>query len=120
MAYLINLPTFKDNSGTLTVVEKLIPFKVKRFFFIYDVKKLRGGHRHKKNTQALICVNGKSDIYLNNGIEENFFCLDRPNICLIVEKEDWHTMKIYKNSVLLVCASEFYDKNDYIDEEYIK
>ena len=121
MAYLIDLPTFRDATGNLTVVEKLLPFEIKRFYYIYDVKDIRGGHRHKKTKQALICLGGKCEIYTNDGLKEKIFILDSPINCLIIETKDWHTMdKFSKGSTLLVFSSEYYDKDDYIDEEYPK
>ena len=119
MAHIIDLPTFEDNRGALTVVEKLFPFDIKRFYYIYDVNSKRGGHRHKKTIQALIMLGGNCEIYVNNGDMEEIFILNSPNKCLILNPEDWHTMdKFSKNSTLLVFSSEFYDKDDYIDEEY--
>ena len=119
MAYLINLPSFKNNKGSLTDIEKLLPFKIKRIYYIYDVTQKRGGHRHKNNIQALVCLGGSCEIYINDGIKNMSFLLDEPEKCLIVESKDWHTMdKFSKGSSLVVMASEYYDKNDYIDEEY--
>lgn len=119
MAYLIELPVFQDYRGNLTVVEKVLPFEIKRVYYIYNAKKKRGGHRHKKTTQALVCLGGKCEIYLNDGFEEKKIILDSPTKCLIVETKDWHTMeKFSKGSTLMVFCSEYYDKEDYIDEEY--
>lgn len=119
MAYIIDLPTFKDERGWLTVMEKLLPFEIKRFYCIYDVAQKRGGHRHKKTVQALICVSGSCEIYVNDGLKKETFLLDSPSKCLLLEPEDWHTMDNFsKGSTILVFASEFYDKDDYIDEEY--
>ncbi|MDU2359741.1 MAG: FdtA/QdtA family cupin domain-containing protein [Campylobacter concisus] len=119
MAYIIDLPTFKDERGWLTVMEKLFPFEIKRFYCIYDVAQKRGGHRHKKTVQALICVGGSCEVYVNDGQKKETFLLDSHSKCLLLEPEDWHTMdKFTKGSTLLVFASEFYDKDDYIDEEY--
>ena len=58
MALLKKLPTFEDNRGSLTVIEKEIPFKIKRIYYLYKLKNQRGGHRHNKNIQAIICLNG--------------------------------------------------------------
>ena len=119
MAYVIDLPNFKDERGGLTVMEKLLPFEIKRFYCIYDVTQKRGGHRHKKTVQALICVGGSCEVYVNDGQKKEIFLLDNPSKCLLLEPEDWHTMDQFtKGSTLLVFASEFYDKDDYIDEEY--
>jgi hypothetical protein len=119
MAYILELPTFGDNRGNLTVVEKLLPFDIKRFYYIYDVTDQRGGHRHKKTIQALISLGGSCEIYVNDGKKEETFSLDAPNKCLILDPKDWHTMdKFSKGSALLVFSSEYYDKDDYIDEGY--
>jgi hypothetical protein len=119
MAYFIDLPTFEDERGNLTVVEKVLPFDIKRFYYIYDVSGKRGGHHHKKTIQALISLNGSCEIYVNDGINKEIFLLDSPSKCLILNPEDWHTMdKFSSHSTLLVFSSEFYDKDDYIDEEY--
>lgn len=119
MAYIIDLPTCKDERGGLTVMEKLLPFEIKRFYCIYDVTQKRGGHRHKKTIQALICLDGSCEVYVNDGQKKEIFLLDSPSKCLLLKPEDWHTMdKFTKGSTLLVFASEFYNKDDYISEEY--
>jgi hypothetical protein len=119
MAYIIELPVFSDGRGSLTVVEKILPFEIKRFYYVYNVALKRGGHRHKKTVQALISLGGSCDIYTNNGEKEEIFFLDNPNKCLILDPKDWHTMDNFsEGSTLLVFSSEFYDKEDYIDEKY--
>lgn len=119
MAYIIKLPTFSDERGSLTVIEKILPFEVKRIYYIYNAKNKRGGHRHKKNVQALIAVSGSCDIFVNDGHKKQTYNLNSPDKCLILETKDWHTMYNFtQDCVLLVLASEYYDKNDYIDEEY--
>ncbi|WP_184656655.1 WxcM-like domain-containing protein [Pedobacter cryoconitis] len=37
MAYIINIQTFKDSRGILTVLDQVIPFEIKRLFYIYSV-----------------------------------------------------------------------------------
>lgn len=119
MAYIIKLPTFKDKRGSLTVIEKSIPFEVKRVYYMYNVTGQRGGHKHKKTIQALISMNESCEVYVNNGKKEEVFLLDNPNKCLILNPEDWHTMdKFSVKSILLVLASEYYETEDYIEEEY--
>jgi dTDP-4-dehydrorhamnose 3,5-epimerase-like enzyme len=123
MAELIILPSFTDSRGSLNVVESLksINFDVKRVYYIYNVQANveRGGHRHKSTIQALICVKGECVIFTNNGIEKNEFYLNSPDRCLVVNPEDWHTMHSFSSdAVLLVLASGFYDRNEYIDEKY--
>lgn len=123
MANIINLPTFSDKRGSLTVMDnipELLPFSVKRMFYIYDVDASeRGGHRHKKTYQAVICLNGTCVIQNHNGKHKASFALDMPNKCLILEPQDWHTMEVRDTDALLVVfASECYDPDDYIYEPY--
>ena len=119
MAKIIQVPTFVDNSGNLSVIDNLLPFKIKRVYYIYNVMLNRGGHRHKECRQALICISGSCEVFVDNGRDQFTFLLSNPTQCLILEPEDWHQMNNFNNnSVLLVIASENYNKNDYIDERY--
>lgn len=120
MPELIDLQTFTDKRGNLTVIEKVVPFDIKRIFYIYGVDdSKRGGHRHHKTIQAAICIKGTCTIYNNNGKEENTFVLDKPNKCLIIKPEDWHTMYDFsEDAILMVLASEYFDAADYILDPY--
>ena len=122
MAYLIDLKTFIDVRGNLTVIEKTIPFDIKRIFYIYGVdQSARGGHRHKATIQAAICLKGSCRIYNNDGQDENYFMLDQPSKCLILQTRDWHTMDQFSpDAILMVLASEYFDQQDYIFEPYKK
>src|SRR6187431_990669 len=110
MAYLINLKTFTDSRGNLTVIEKTIPFDIKRIFYIYGVDNSeRGGHRHIKTFQAAICIKGECKIYNNDNSKTEVFHLDQPNKCLILNPEDWHKMyEFSEDAILMVLASEYF------------
>ena len=122
MAQIINLNDFSDYRGNLTVIEKILPFNIKRVYYIYNVpseKIVRGGHGHHNNIQALVCIAGRCKISVNNGCKKVDFILDNPNKCLILQPKDWHIMHDFsKDAILLVLASEYFDTNDYIEEEY--
>jgi len=120
MARLLDLKTFTDDRGNLTVIEKVIPFDIKRIFYIYGVNdSKRGGHRHKTTRQAAICLKGSCSIYNNDGKKEDVFNLDFPNKCLLLEPHDWHTMDNFTpDAILMVLASEYFDPGDYIYEPY--
>jgi hypothetical protein len=93
MAKLIDLATFTDKRGNLTVIEKVLPFSIKRTFFIYGVDcSKRGGHRHFTTTQAAVCIKGSCRICCDDGENEYFHHLDSPSKCLIIDAEDWHIM----------------------------
>ena len=112
---IIEIPTFEDERGFLTVMEDILPFKIERIYWIYGAdEQIRGGHRHRITKQALVTVAGTVNLKINDGRKETLFVLDNPSKCIIVEPEDWHTMYFKNNAVLLVFASQKYDKNDYI------
>ncbi len=122
MAYLIELKTFTDVRGNLTVIEKVLPFDIKRVFYIYGVdNSIRGHHRHKRTIQAAIALQGRCRIMNQGGmnlpVEE--FILNSPSKCLILNTEDYHWMDNFsQDCILMVFASEYFDENDYIYEPY--
>jgi hypothetical protein len=120
MAEILNLKTFTDTRGNLTVIEKVIPFDIKRIFYIYGVdSSVRGGHRHKETLQAAICIKGSCRIYNNNGKKEEYFDLDSPSKCLLLYPEDWHTMdRFTEDAILMVLASTHFHQDDYIFSKY--
>jgi dTDP-4-dehydrorhamnose 3,5-epimerase-like enzyme len=120
MAKLLDLKTFTDKRGCLTVIEKVFPFDIKRIFYIYGVDdSIRGGHRHKTTFQAAVCIAGKCTIKNNDGEKEEIFDLDAPHKCLLLNPEDWHEMYNFSpDAILMVLASEFYNHDDYIFEPY--
>lgn len=123
MAKLIDLKTFTDSRGNLTVIERVIPFDVKRIFYIYGVdSSVRGGHRHHKTIQAAICLKGKCRIINEDGIGlKQEYLLERPDQCLILEPKDWHQMDQFStDAILMVLASEYFSQDDYIYEPYSK
>jgi dTDP-4-dehydrorhamnose 3,5-epimerase-like enzyme len=120
MAHLINLTSFTDKRGNLTVIEKVFPAEIKRIFYIYGVDdSVRGGHRHKRTVQAAVCIQGSCRVNNDNGVEKTSFVLDSPAKCLLLTPEDWHTMDEFTpDAILMVLASEYYDKDDYIFTPY--
>ncbi|MHA4847340.1 sugar 3,4-ketoisomerase [Flavitalea antarctica] len=122
MPKLINLATFTDPRGNLTVVEKVLPFAIKRAFFIYGVDtSKRGGRRHMTTKQAAVCIKGSCRIYSNNGVHESYYHLGTPSKCLLIEPEDWHIMDQFTpDTILMVFASTYYTEDDYIFEPYPK
>lgn len=120
MAYIINIQTFKDSRGILTVLDQVIPFDIKRLFYIYSVDNTdRGGHRHHETSQAAICIKGSCKITNNNQKTTEVFDLDSPEKCLILLPEDWHVMHDFSaDAILLVLASTAFDPKDYIYEPY--
>ena len=123
MASLLNLKSLRDGRGSLTVldkVEEILPFPVKRIFYIQQASgAVRGGHRHYFTQHAVICIVGSCTVTIHNGKEEQEYYLTRPDQCLIIDTNDWHTMHHFSsNSILLALASTTYDPTDYIHQPY--
>ena len=122
MSELLDLKTFTDERGNLTVIEDFnIPFDIKRIFYIYGVdNSVRGKHRHKNTAQALICLHGSCTIYNNDGAgNEEYFNLNIPSKCLILNPSDWHKMYDFSDDCILqVFASTNFDPDDYVYESY--
>jgi dTDP-4-dehydrorhamnose 3,5-epimerase-like enzyme len=120
MARLINLQTFEDKESTLTVIEKVIPFEIKRIFYIHQVKNsVRGGHRHHQTQQAVICLKGQCTIRNHDGQKMDEYTMDSPSKCLLLEPKDWHEMLNFsEDAILMVLASTYFDPEDYIYESY--
>ena len=119
MAYWIDLTTVSDSRGVLHVVDKVLPFDIRRIFYLHKVTNQRGGHRHHNAIQALISISGSCEVFVNDGVNKTTFLLDSPSKCLLLEPKDWHTMDNFTDgAVLLVISSEHYNVEDYIDEPY--
>ncbi len=120
MADILSLRTYIDKRGNLTVIEKIIPFEIKRIFYIYGVDdSVRGKHCHHKTIQAAFCIKGECKIFSNDGINKQIFHLNTPDKCLIINPIDWHYMYDFsEDAILMVLASEYFDINDYIFEDY--
>ena len=121
MARIINLTTFTDARGNLTVIEKVLPFDIKRVFYIYGIdNSVRGGHRHRRTYQAAIALQGSCRITNNDGTKQETFVLDSPATCLLLEPRDWHQMHDFTpDAILMVLASEYFEPDDYIYENYL-
>lgn len=123
MASILTIPQFKDDKGSVVVMDKiqeLLPFTVKRVFFITaKLDTPRGNHRHIRTVQAAMCIHGQCTISVNDGEKKQDFLLDDPDKCLILTTSDWHMMHSFsENAVLCVFASENFDSTDYIREPY--
>ena len=124
---LLNIPTFWDSRGNLSVIEqgKGCPFKPARVFYTYgtDPDVSRGEHAHKKCEQYLIALHGSLKVSVDDGRQKQIFTLDSPERGLYLPPSYWGVQ--YEHSadcVLLVLASHEYEASDYIRDydEFLK
>ena len=120
MAYLIKLKSFTDNRGRLTVIDRELPFDIKRQYYIsgFAGDTERGGHAHRLTREAIFCVIGSFTVIINNGKTREEYHLNDATQCLIVEPYDWHMMYNFsEGAVLMGISSTHYDSSDYYREE---
>lgn len=123
----IKFKEFADERGNLVSIEqfKNVPFEIKRVYFIYNVdrEERRGFHAHKDLQQVLLCISGSCKVLLDNGVEKSEVLLNEKNEGILVENYIWREMFDFSSdAVLMVLASEYYCKEDYIRDynEFIK
>jgi len=117
MKYIV-LPKFIDDALLLSTQDKTtIPFVTKRVFIISHVKQntVRGKHAHKKTEQALFCIQGSVTVRLDNGKRKKSYHLTKPNKGVFIDRMIWSEMDNFSpDAILIVFASEYYNKSDYI------
>lgn len=117
MARLINLKTFTDTRGSLTVIERVIPFEIKRIFYVNGPDQFKSGRKSMK--QAVICLKGSCLITNHSGAEEQHFFLNTADQCLLLAHEDRYEMlEISADSILMVLASELFELDERVHEPY--
>jgi len=116
---VLEFPQKGDNRGQLVIVEGTmdVPFEIKRIFYMYgsDPEVVRGRSANRKSEFVLINVAGTSKIKVDNGEESKVIELNHPHMGVYIKTMVWKDMYDFsEDSVLLVLASEHYDKEEYI------
>ena len=116
---LINLPKIEDLRGNLSVIEekKLIPFKIERLYWIYDVPggQVRGGHAFRKQQELIVALSGSFDVLIDDGKVKQTFSLNRSYFGLYIPPGVWRQMANFStNSLALVLSSTKFSEEDYI------
>ena len=95
--------------------QKHIPFSVKRFFIVKNVKSkyVRGEHAHKVCKQLLVALSGSVDILIDNGVDRFTASLNSPKFGVLIENLVWSSQfNFSKDAILGVFASDNYDEDD--------
>ena len=125
---ILELPKLHNQAGNITAINnnnKIIPFDVKRVYYLYDVPggESRGGHAHKNLQQLIIAASGSFDITLDDGSVKRTYQLSKPYYGLYMPSGLWRELFNFSSgAVSLVLASDYYDASDYIRsyEEFLK
>lgn len=119
LIHTISFPLLGDDRGSLVALEtyKVIPFEVKRVYYIFGTRPdvSRGFHAHRALKQVAVCVSGKCRMVLDDGSRREELWLDSPAKGLLIGDLVWREMHDFSpDCVLLVLASEYYNEADYI------
>ena len=117
---IVFIPKIVDPRGNLSVIENdVIPFKIKRVYYLYDVPSgaERGGHSHKEQQEFLVALSGSFDVILNDGNQQKTVTLNKPFEGLLITNGIWRELKNFSSgAVCLVIASNVFEEEDYIRE----
>lgn len=105
-----------DDRGCLTAIEvgQIIPFEVKRVFYMHDVAlgADRGGHAHRDTDQFAVAVHGSLKLLVSDGYESRLVILDNPSWGVILPRKTWTRLTDFsEGAVCLVLASTHYDRS---------
>lgn len=106
-------------SGNLISLEnnEKIPFNIKRVFYIYGMKagQERGNHSNLDSSFYMICLKGKVEVTVDNGVEKQVYELNSPEIGLYIPRLNWKKMNALEDdSILIVISDCEYNKGEYI------
>ncbi|NRB61250.1 MAG: WxcM-like domain-containing protein [Winogradskyella sp.] len=115
---VVEIPKVHDERGSLAVIEKaIIPFKIQRVYYLYDVPSdsYRGGHAHKTQESVIIALSGSFTVIIDDGKERKKILLNKPNQGLLLPTGIWREIENFSSgSVCLVLASTEFEEADYI------
>ena len=113
---LVNIPTFTDERGAISVMDKELPFEVKRVFWLHHIAegKDRGAHALLDSEEVMVAVHGSFVVDLDDTANKTSILLDNPNKGLMIRPGIWFRTHSYKDDgVSLILASEEYSRNKY-------
>lgn len=120
---LVDIPTFTDERGAISVMDKELPFDVKRVFWLHHIKegKDRGAHALLDSVEIMIAIHGSFVVDLDDTETKTSVLLDDPGKGLMIRPGIWFRTHSYMDDgASLILASDEYarDKYTYDYEEY--
>lgn len=120
-AQFARVPRFDDSRGSLVVNASGgdLPFTPCRIFQVFNVPvgEMRGDHAHRRCHQYLIAPHGVVDVVVDDGTRRVKITLDCPELGLHIPPLTWGIQSRFSpDALLLVLASEPYDRAEYITD----
>ncbi len=120
---LVDVPTFTDERGAISVLDKELPFQVRRVFWLHHIAegKDRGAHALLDSNEIMVAVHGSFVVDLDDTENKTSILLGDPSKGLMIRPGVWFRTHSYKeDGVSLILAEEEYarDRYTYDYEEY--
>ena len=113
---LVNVPTFTDERGAISVMDKELPFQVKRVFWLHHIVegKDRGAHALLDSSEIMVAIHGSFMVDLDDTVNKTSILLDDTSKGLIIRPGVWFRTHSYKeDGVSLILAEEEYAREKY-------
>lgn len=113
---IINIPTFTDERGAISVMDKELPFQVRRVFWLHHIAdgKDRGEHALLDSTEIIVAVHGSFVVDLDDIVNKTSVLLDSSDKGLVIRPGIWFRTHSYKDyGVSLILAEEEYAREKY-------
>lgn len=113
---IIDIPTFTDERGAISVMDKELPFQVRRVFWLHHIAdgKDRGEHALLDSTEIIVAVHGSFVVDLDDTVSKTSVLLDSPDKGLVIRPGIWFRTHSYKeDGVSLILAEEEYSRDKY-------
>ena len=113
---IVEVPTFTDERGTISVMDREMPFLVKRVFWLHHIAegKGRGGHALLGSSEIIVAIHGSFVVDLDDTINKTSILLDSPDKGLIIRPGIWFGTHSYNDDgVSLIGAEEGYSRDRY-------
>ena len=113
---LIDVPTFTDDRGAISVMDKELPFAVKRVFWLHHIQegKDRGAHALLEGMEIMVAIHGSFVVDLDDTNSRISVLLNNPNKGLVIKPGIWFRTHSYKDDgVSLILADEEYSRDRY-------
>lgn len=113
---IIDVPTFTDERGAISVLDKELPFQVRRVFWLHHIQegKDRGAHALLDSNEIMVAVHGSFVVDLDDTVNQTSILLDSPDKGLMIHPGVWFRTHSYKDDgVSLILAEEVYARDNY-------
>ena len=122
---MVDIPTFIDERGAISVLDKELLFQVRRVFWLHHIAegKDRGAHALLDSNEIMVAVHGSFVVDLDDTENKTSILLDDPSKGLIIHPGVWFRTHSYEeDGVSLMLAEKEYarDRYTYDYEEYKK